>query len=148
MNQDIHFVFTLDNSYVQHLAVVISSILQNCSAEYTITLHILGDKITSTNKRRIAELKSIRDFTIQYYPINQDLFRNAMPDPSKFLDHVNYSTHYRYLVAKLLPTTLEKVIYLDADLVVIRDISKLWQIDIDGYYCGAVEEAFTHEQRS
>jgi lipopolysaccharide biosynthesis glycosyltransferase len=45
------------------------------------------------------------------------------------------STLYRILIASLLPVHLEKVIYLDSDLCVLKSLSGLWNIDIGENFC-------------
>ncbi|EAL2869667.1 glycosyltransferase family 8 protein, partial [Campylobacter coli] len=58
-----------------------------------------------------------------------------MPNSSQA--HISNETNYRFLVSSLKPN-LDKCIFLDVDLVVVGDIAKLWEIDIDERYMAAV----------
>jgi lipopolysaccharide biosynthesis glycosyltransferase len=50
--------------------------------------------------------------------------------------------HYgRLLIASILPPEVERALYLDADILVLGDISPLWEIDLEGAAVGAVIDA-------
>ena len=45
------------------------------------------------------------------------------------------ATYYRCMFSAILPDDVEKVLYLDCDIVVLGDISEFWNTDLSG--CGA-----------
>lgn len=46
--------------------------------------------------------------------------------------------YYRLLAGELLPQNLEKIIYIDPDILVINSLSALWEMDISGFlFAGA-----------
>ena len=52
------------------------------------------------------------------------------------------TTYYRFFIADMFPE-LDKVIYIDGDTVVVDDIAKLYDIDLEGnIIAGAHEQAF------
>jgi len=53
--------------------------------------------------------------------------------------HVNLSTYYRILVPRLLPDAA-KVIYLDADMLVLGDLGELWKMSMEGQPLMAVQD--------
>jgi len=52
---------------------------------------------------------------------------------------ISKTTYARFKLPYIL-RHLDKCIYLDSDIVVRKDISEMWSIDIKNYYLGAVEE--------
>lgn len=50
------------------------------------------------------------------------------------------STYLRLLLPELLPASVSKVVYLDADTIVVGDISELYALDISEFYAAAVKE--------
>ena len=48
--------------------------------------------------------------------------------------------YFRLFVTKFLPSDLHKVIYLDCDMVVCKNLTPLWNTDLDGYAIGAVTD--------
>jgi lipopolysaccharide biosynthesis glycosyltransferase len=45
--------------------------------------------------------------------------------------------YYRLLAYKFLPPDLERILYLDPDILVINPIRELYETDIDGYLYAA-----------
>ncbi|HEX9061627.1 MAG TPA: glycosyltransferase, partial [Clostridia bacterium] len=50
------------------------------------------------------------------------------------------ATYFRIFVSELLEINIEKVIYLDCDIVVRSDISELWNTDVSRCFLAAVED--------
>src|SRR5262245_42672933 len=48
------------------------------------------------------------------------------PTTLQLAQHLTEVTYYRLLLPELLPTTLHRVIYLDCDVYVGRDLAGLW----------------------
>jgi lipopolysaccharide biosynthesis glycosyltransferase len=65
---------------------------------------------------------------------------SCFPEDAKLYERIHYTKemYYRLLIPKLLKE-YEKVLYLDSDIVVKDDISKLYDIDIDGFTLGAIK---------
>ena len=67
-------------------------------------------------------------------------------DPEVF-DGVHHTPHltraslFRLLLPELLPEEFDTVIYLDADVVVVRTLRPVWEIDLAGHEVAAVRDA-------
>ena len=135
MKEDnINVFFTINNSYSKYLAVSITSIIKN--TDRFINFYILDGGISKNNKERIQKLKSIKDFYIEYLPIDKSRFETL---PANYQKHVSLETNYRFLVSSL-KSNMEKCIFLDADLIFIGNIENLWNINIDKYYMAGVPD--------
>jgi len=132
--------FTINDRYAQHMAAGMASILCNAKPETNFNFYVLnaGD-ITFDSKRRLNELKQIHDFNIYYVNVNNDDFREY-----KFGSHI--STNYRIKLPSLLPH-LDKILFMDVDLVVMEDLSDLWNTDIENYYMAAVADPCQNLQK-
>lgn len=69
--------------------------------------------------------------------VNPELSKHLMPK-----NEFPIEIYYRILGIDLLPRELNKVLYLDVDLIVKKSIRKLYDIDISGYAFGACEDIF------
>ncbi|MBR0061845.1 MAG: hypothetical protein IJP68_10250, partial [Selenomonadaceae bacterium] len=49
---------------------------------------------------------------------------------------------FKFLISKVIPIEIQKIIYLDADIIVNLDIAELWQVDLDEYPLAGVPEIF------
>lgn len=54
-------------------------------------------------------------------------------------DYYSNATYYRILIPNLYPQ-YEKVLYLDSDIIILDDIAKLYNVNINNYLIGAVSE--------
>ncbi|MCL2484457.1 MAG: glycosyltransferase family 8 protein [Endomicrobia bacterium] len=129
----INIAFGIDNNWVQYCSATIASILSNHKQESPndkIHFFIFGN-ITNLKQKKILQLKLIQDFDIDFIPVNAKIF-NKIP-----LKGRSVSMLYRLLIPEVLPNKIEKIIYLDSDLVVISDIAHLWNISINDYLVAA-----------
>ena len=140
MNEDkreiIPVFFATDDNYVPFLAVAIKSLLENASQEYFYNIHILTDglnneSITKLRKNMSSNSRLIID---TMNACIEDIESNLN---ASLRDYYTISIFYRLFIAKLYPE-YHKAIYLDCDLVVIGDISKLYNIDTEGNIFGVV----------
>ncbi|WP_139470516.1 glycosyltransferase family 8 protein [Campylobacter armoricus] len=131
-----HIFFTINNAYCGYLATCIISIIDNLDENYTPYFYIINSDISEQNKEKIQKLIKHRKFYIEFIQIDQNLFKNL---PNSSQAHIKNETNYRFLASSLKPN-LDKCIFLDVDLVVIGDIAKLWEIEINDYYIAAVSD--------
>lgn len=133
----IDICFASDDNYSIHLGTVITSILINSNTDDMFTFHILDGGITEKNKNFISKLKTIKDFNILYYT----------PDIKKYDEwfektmckgHFSPATFYRISIPSLL--NIDKVLYLDCDIIVTDSLRELFEINIDNYYACVVKE--------
>lgn len=142
-------VCAADNNYAMPLAVVARSILENLNCNYQIQLFIIDDGITNTNKRKIEKSLDLNRCQIEFIPspdtslkkIKNVLNYLSESTPAE-LQHITASAaaYYRLFITELLPSRIDRVIYLDCDLVVKDDLSKLWEADLDNTYVLAVRD--------
>ena len=132
--EKIHIVYAADDGYAPYLGVSLASILVNAPADENLNVYIIDGGISSENREKIALLKQIKVFSLFYLDVNTELFR-------KCFIRVEYgiATFYRLAIPEILPT-LEKVIYLDCDVIVRHSIADLWAYDVSDYYLGAVPD--------
>ncbi len=63
--------------------------------------------------------------------------------------HVSLATYFRLLLPSALPTSVQRVLFLDCDLLVVDSLTPLWGMDLAGSPLGAVESpnAAEHVER-
>ena len=90
--------------------------------------HIIVDD--SVTKQQKAELKTVisDDAEISFYLINIEDIRQYLIVK---IENFPIPIYYRLLVAKILPADISKVLYLDADMIVRKDLSELWNTRLD-----------------
>ena len=124
-----------DSGYVEHLATMLLSLVEN-NAHYDIRIFIASvGHSESLEKVRVMLGKR---GTVSVISIDA----HKLPAvTSKHKLYITEASYARLLMGELLPSTLERVLYLDCDLIVRGDLGELWSTDLGGRALGAVEDA-------
>jgi lipopolysaccharide biosynthesis glycosyltransferase len=134
--QPIVIVVACDNHYMPLLAGLIKSIEVNHQTEEHILFFILDDGISKRNKANLIGSVSPEIFTIHWISKNK-VIPEGMSIP---YDNSSYPLiiHMRMFIPYFIPEKYEKVIYMDVDMIVNDDISKLWNTDLKEFTVAAV----------
>ena len=132
--EKISIVLASDDNYAQHGAVACASILVNHKGELPIHFYYFDDGISEEKQAGIAATVTERKGSITFIPTVQ---REIQAHTS---GHVNRAAYLRLLIPELVPGNVDRVIYLDTDLVVLDDIQELWDMDLGGKPLGAVPD--------
>ncbi|SDS26599.1 Lipopolysaccharide biosynthesis protein, LPS:glycosyltransferase [Polaribacter sp. KT25b] len=126
-----NIVLATDDNFVQHCSVTIVSVAKN---NPNVTFYILTEGLNSENQILLNNLGVI----LNIIKINRNVLNKfPMPDDDK-LSHISLATYYRLLISSLLPIDVHKIIYLDCDIVVRKNIYELWNEDISKFAMAAV----------
>lgn len=133
--QPISTVCAADNAYAMPLAVVLKSILVHLNARQKANFYIIDGGITKRNKQRILKGLDLERCQVHWLnPLKSKL------SSLRINSCMSVAAYHRLLVAELLPESLDKIIYLDSDLVVLNDLEKLWEIDVGNNYILAAQD--------
>lgn len=128
-----------DNHFAVMLAALLKSIDRSYEGGYDITIYIVDDGVFAKNRRKINALALDARINLVWVPIKEAIPKHVMLplDGSTFPLNV----YARVCIPYFLPKTTEKAIYLDADMLVMKDVLELWQIDLKGYSVAAVTDS-------
>lgn len=158
-----HYALFSDN--VLAAGVVVNSTVSNAKHPSRIVFHVVTDRLNYAAMRMwflanppglaTIQVQSVEEFTwlnASYSPVLKQLGSPAMIDyyfkahhassdsnlkfrNPKYLSILN---HLRFYLPEIFPK-LNKVVFLDDDIVVQKDLTGLWSIDLKGNVNGAVE---------
>ena len=130
----INLVLASDDNYAQHVAVVVGSVL--CNTKEKVNIHLLSDGISKERLALIAETARALGSTLSVYDMSSyECFDNLFTS-----GHISKAAYFRLDIANILPKAVAKIIYMDVDLLVLQDISKLWHYDMQGKPLAAVPD--------
>ncbi len=132
--EKINVVFSSDNNYAQYMGVAICSLFENKKCQNEIGIHVLDGGISEDNKAKLSILEDKYNFKINYIKINPEEFNGLW-----IRDNLTCATYYRLVIPETLPN-VDKIIYLDCDIVIVNDLKELYDTEIQDYYIGAVDE--------
>ena len=147
--------FTISDNFSPFLAVVIKSMLENADSKYFYNIHIVHENdLTSENKDKLLSLKTDNS-NIIFNEMNSILDVIKDNDDTKLReDYFSLAIFFRIFIPTMFKE-YDKAIYIDADVCIPGDISKLYNIELDGNIIGGcidksivgikpIEEYFTN----
>lgn len=138
MNKEIPIFFSTDDNYIPYLDVAVSSLIANASEEYEYRIIVLNTGLDEENVRKVK--RNEKDgFVIDFVDISSEV--ENIKSRFKNVYHFSVVAYYRLFIASLFPQ-YDKVIYLDCDLVVLGDVSELYNVELGENILGAAPEAF------
>lgn len=125
-------VFAFDENYSDPACVAILSMLKTVSEPKALTLHLLSPEITKVAWHNLRTIASKNGAKLILYGTLPDLQMNHLPVNGRMSAAV-----YRLLTIPAV-VDCERVVYLDADVLVRADIRGLYETDLLDYPLGAV----------
>lgn len=127
-----------DNNVVEYMSALIVSILRNSSQDEEFIFHIITSCISEENKNYLNELKNIKNFQLKYYnPIHREKFEKWYSEktPQKWPVEVFFKLDIPFILKDL-----DKVLYLDCDMIAVNNFKELFDINMDNYTAAAAKD--------
>lgn len=134
--QKIILVVVCNNHFAVLLAALLKSLDVTHKSEECIDLYIVDDGLSDTTQARLSRCVSSTKINLIWIKINTAIPRGTIipMDNSSF----PISAYLRLFASHFVDDSVDKIIYLDADMILLEDISLLWNIDLQGYVVAAV----------
>lgn len=121
-----------DEPFFPHLATAVRSLLEN-NKKAVFDIHVIHTGITPTSWAKLEKMVSQFSPTLLHSRLVDDHFLKGI----KVSDFLKISTYYRLFIEQM--TDADKVLYLDSDLIVLGDITHLYEVDLTDHYVLAVK---------
>ena len=134
-NQVIPIVYATNDVFAKYMSVAIISLLNNADKSLFYDIYILYDVLHKDTVKKILRIEQ----SYKYCKINFVNVKEYIRSISLYTRaHYSKEMYYRCLIPDVLKK-YDKVIYLDGDIIVKSDISKLYNEDIADFYLAAVQ---------
>ncbi len=131
-----NILVTLNSNYIIPLCVMLKSLMVS-NPEASVDLYVAHSSLTEKDFDLID--RSIDKNRVVVHPIliDADILKDA-----PVLERISKETYYRLLLTDYLPESVDRILYIDPDTVIINDISSFYNID----FCGNVLAAASHTE--
>lgn len=133
---DIPIFFATDDNYIPYLDVALRSLIENASIEYHYIINVLNTGLKTENIEKVKRLEN-NNFTINFCDVSNHI--EPIKNKLRNVYHFSLVTYYRLFIESMFPE-YDKVLYLDCDIVVLGDISKLYNTPLENNLVGACRE--------
>ena len=138
---EIPVFFSTDNNYLPYLDVAIRSLIKNASKEHNYRIVILNTGLDREKMDKIKALSSDQ-FIINFVDVSHAI--DDIKHQLRNVYHFGLAAYYRLFIEEMFPE-YDKILYLDCDIVVLGDVSKLYYMDMgDNAVAGVVEQFILH----
>ena len=128
--------FAVDDGYMPFLAVTLQSLVDNSSQEYYYLIKILYTNISEENKEKIKKYER-ENVNIEFVDLNY--YIGTIKDKLYTRDYYSKTTYFRLFIPNLYPQ-YNKALYLDCDIVLLRDVAELFNIDMGDNLVGGAPD--------
>jgi len=133
---NINVLCSTDDKFAQHCAVMTTSLLRH--TECPVTIHVIESKLSVDNQQKLKETVTANGGEIFFHHVGEDYAKLLQVHDGSAVSDAAY---YRFYVTTLIEDeSIEKILYLDCDIVVMDDVAKLFQIDMTDYPIAAVRD--------
>ena len=135
----IQVVVGCDDGYARHLAVMLLSLFAHSSTR-AVQVHVMVPP-SFASRARLDQAVGEHAGRLTYHVLADGAVRSL-----KQRHDLTAATYYRLCIGHALPPEMQRVIYLDCDMLVRCDLAELWQVPLGGMVLAAVvDPAFTEQ---
>ena len=117
--------FSCDDAYAPYLAVAIKSLIENGNTdEHIYEINVLNTDISDDNKKKILALAE-DGYNIVFRNVSKQIEKIEKELESRLRDYYSLSIYYRIFIPNLFKD-YDKVLYLDADIVIVANLPELF----------------------
>ena len=127
-------MFCANDSYAQHMAACIISLLENSSLDFHHILVAGRFNSPETGKKLESLVEGNEKAAIE-------IVNFEPPEEIELPTRIHYTKdiYTRLWVSDFFPESVDRVLYLDSDMIIVGDIAELWQTEISGKMIAAVD---------
>lgn len=124
--KEIPIFFAIDDQYIPFLAVALKSLIDNANKDYKYLIKVLHTNVQEEHMKQIEKYES-ENVDIEF--VDLSYYIGKIQDKLYTRDYYTNTTYFRLFLPELYPQ-YDKVLYLDSDIIVLGDISELYNTDM------------------
>jgi lipopolysaccharide biosynthesis glycosyltransferase len=130
-------VYDPSGEYSRHAGVVMASIFDNTRSP--VCVHILHDgTMTEQNRELLGETARSFGQRAEFHDVSSHMEKMGANVAKLVGEVLSIGTMFRLLIPEIIP--VDRVIYLDSDVVADMDIRDLWEVPLDGFSLAGVTD--------
>jgi lipopolysaccharide biosynthesis glycosyltransferase len=134
-------VYCFDANYQQHFAASLASLVSTYGGPpSSLRVHVVTDVDSELLRNFLRSFSDRTKISIDIKNIDKSAQFLIDKIPDRFINtngYLNKAAYYRILIPELIEKNVDKVLYLDSDTIILKDISEIFDIDIGEYAASA-----------
>ena len=137
-------VFATNEKYAPFVSSCVESIKANSSKDYFYKIVVFNVDLAEDTQKRLAD-ESCDNVSVECLDVSE--YIENIKDKLYSHSYFSQEMYYRILIPDIFPND-EKVIYLDCDMIVLGDLSELYNIDIGSNAIAACRNLMHEKMRN
>lgn len=131
-----HILCCINDAYAQHCAVLLASLFEN-NKDSVFHVHIFSFALNEKSKEKLDIVTESYGQTLSIDVIKMPSFEL----PNLNAHYISAETYIRLFVPQYLDGYIDKILYLDVDMVVVGSVKELFEIDLENNLLGAIMDS-------
>lgn len=133
----VYIVAASNNLYSPYLSVMLQSVMIHGKNDRKYSVTILHTDITEENQDILSNQLKQSNFKVRFINVSK-----IMAEYSNLFisNHIKIETYFRLLLPDLLPS-VEKVLYIDCDVIANHDVAEMFDIDMEDNFLVGTRDA-------
>lgn len=138
METMLDIVACTDKRNIMPTGVMMCSVCVN-NADLNILFHIITDTdVTEEDYNDLAAVVApYNKASVRFYYVSEQVLGNSFP---KLDNKITRTAYFRLYITDILPASINKVLYLDGDVIVRHSVKELWDMDLSDFAIAAVPD--------
>ncbi|HFU5771667.1 TPA: glycosyltransferase, partial [Campylobacter jejuni] len=138
-HNSINVVYATDKNYLPYCIVSIQSLMDNSSDNFNYEIYILFDGSDDDLNNFVAKINSSKlNFHIRIVNV-KNYISKIISDSFFTRSYFSVSMYYRIFIPQIFKN-FRKILYIDCDTIVCKDVAELFSISLDEKMMGAVRD--------
>lgn len=135
MSELMNIAVSINEKYIPYAYVTITSLFENNKGEH-INVYVLYGQKENKVAHAFDELAEKYGQNIYYLAMNRTVFGDKLPCNDMWTVEI----YYRLALPEVLPDEVDRILYLDVDIIVIDSLKELYNMDLQGKSIGACKD--------
>lgn len=127
-NKEMNIVMSFNHEYVKYAQVMLQSLYENNSL-VNIWVHILQCDLCEEDKELLRDQAKGFAQKIDFY----DFDRALLPEVIRTTKEWSIEAYFRLFMTEILPQSVDRILYLDVDIIVNKPIYDFYYMDMQDY---------------
>ena len=130
-------VMASDENFAMPLATMLRSLAESNLLHWPLNVTVLTDAFSHEGRRLVQASLPMGSVQLRWQVIDLKRYEDFRP-----MSYLSKMTYARFQIDDVFDTDVERVVYLDADMLVLDDIQPLAMVDLQGAVVGAVADRY------
>ena len=121
-----NIAIAINRKYVSYACVMLQSVFSTNQDE-KIQIFVLQDELQKQDKEKLEQFVHQNGHNITFLQVNPDSFDDRIPVSEEW----SREAFYRLALLDLLPDTIDRLLYLDVDIIVRKPLAEIYGMDFE-----------------